>query len=76
VLQGLTCDEAAAAEPEGLAALRSSRSDMRIPGGGESLDDLQGRVVAAICEIASQHRGGEGHIRPGLLQCCSGSMLL
>eukprot|EP00775_Hariotina_reticulata_P008455 gene8455-8639_t len=57
VLQGLTFDEAAAAEPEGWAALRSARSDAKIPGDGESLDDLQVRMVDAICEIASQHRG-------------------
>ena len=45
-MQGLTREEAKAQQPAGWSALCSGRPDARIPGGGESVDDLAARVVA------------------------------
>lgn len=57
VLQGLTYAEAPQAQPDAWAALQSSSSSARIPGGGESLDDLQLRMAGALLDIAAQYPG-------------------
>ncbi|CAL8465578.1 g5114 [Coccomyxa elongata] len=57
VLEGLTGQEAAAQQPVAWSALCSGRSDARIPGGGESEDDLTARVVAGVEAIAARHPG-------------------
>ncbi|WIA37185.1 hypothetical protein OEZ86_014139 [Tetradesmus obliquus] len=57
LLQGLTYAEAPQAQPDAWAALQSSSSSTRIPGGGESLDDLQLRMAGALLDIAAQYPG-------------------
>eukprot|EP00878_Enallax_costatus_P011786 GHUV01012303.1.p1 GENE.GHUV01012303.1~~GHUV01012303.1.p1 ORF type:complete len:204 (+),score=63.17 GHUV01012303.1:210-821(+) len=57
LLQGLTYAEAPVKQPMAWATLYSDGSSTRIPGGGESLDDLQERITAALLEIASWHPG-------------------
>lgn len=57
LLQGLTYAEAPVKQPMAWAALYGDSSSTRIPGGGESLNDLQERITAALLEIASWHPG-------------------
>ncbi len=45
-MQGLTGREAEEQQPVAWSALCSGRSDARIPGGGESEEDLTARAVA------------------------------
>jgi broad specificity phosphatase PhoE len=63
ILQGLTYAEGPAVQPEAWAALQSSSDSTRIPGGGESLDDLQQRMTAALLDIAGQYPGGHACLR-------------
>jgi broad specificity phosphatase PhoE len=58
VLQGLTYADGPQAQPDAWAALQSSNSSVRVPG-GESLDDLRARLTAAVLDIAAAHPGGE-----------------
>lgn len=58
VLQGLTNSEAPLQQPEAWAALQSGNHATRIPGGGESLNDLKERLRATLLGIAAQHPGG------------------
>lgn len=60
VLHGHTHTEAMALEPDAWAALRHGGRGVRIAGGGESADDLQQRVVAAVQAIADKHPGKHG----------------
>jgi probable phosphoglycerate mutase len=57
ILQGLTYAEGPAVQPEAWAALQSSSNGTRIPGGGESLDDLQQRMTETLLDIAGQYPG-------------------
>ncbi|KAF6254738.1 pyridoxal phosphate-dependent transferase [Scenedesmus sp. NREL 46B-D3] len=57
LLQGLTYAEGPVAQPEAWAALQSSSNRTRIPGGGESLDDLQQRFTETLLDIAGQFPG-------------------
>jgi broad specificity phosphatase PhoE len=58
ILQGLTYAEGPVKQPEAWAALQSSSNSTRIPGGGESLDDLQQRMTETLLDIAGQYSGG------------------
>ncbi|WIA20793.1 hypothetical protein OEZ85_005153 [Tetradesmus obliquus] len=57
LLQGLTNKEAPMIQPEAWAALQSGDHASRIPGGGESLDELKQRLAQTLLEIAAQHQG-------------------
>ncbi|GAB4818808.1 hypothetical protein N2152v2_005854 [Parachlorella kessleri] len=57
VIQGLTYREAEVQMPEAYRALMSHSTSERIPGGGESAEDLQDRVEAALNAIARAHPG-------------------
>mmetsp|Transcript_591 Transcript_591/g.1344 ORF Transcript_591/g.1344 Transcript_591/m.1344 type:complete len:253 (-) Transcript_591:1023-1781(-) len=57
ILQGLTVREAAEQQPHAFSALRDGGTSTPIPGGGESLDQLQARVVHAVQQVAAQHPG-------------------
>ncbi|KAK9814355.1 hypothetical protein WJX72_004428 [[Myrmecia] bisecta] len=57
VLQGLTHPQAAAAEPDAYIQLTANNPDTRLPGGGESVNDLAERAGRAISKIANQHPG-------------------
>ncbi len=54
--QGLTPDEARARWPEMIDAWRSTPHTARIPG-GETLDGLRARAMAAVNELAARHAG-------------------
>jgi broad specificity phosphatase PhoE len=54
-VQGFTDSEAKKVRAEAFACMRSGQ---RIPGGGESAEDLKGRMLAAVAEIARRHPGG------------------
>jgi broad specificity phosphatase PhoE len=54
--QGLTPDEARARWPEMINAWYSAPHTARIPG-GETLDDLRARAMAAVNELAARHAG-------------------
>jgi broad specificity phosphatase PhoE len=54
--QGLTPDEARARWPEIINAWYSAPHMARIPG-GETLDDLRARSMAAVNELAARHAG-------------------
>lgn len=58
VLQGLVKQEAQVKEPTAWGTLLNGGSDARIPGGGESEEDLGSRVQKAVNEIAEAHPGG------------------
>jgi broad specificity phosphatase PhoE len=80
LLQGLIYAEAPTAQPQAWAALQSSSSSTRIPGGGESLDDLQQRMTDTLLTIAAQYPGGHAACRSGspvlLLRCSITNMIL
>jgi hypothetical protein len=57
LLQGLTNKEAPFKQPEAWAALQSGDHSARLPGGGESLDDLKQRLAETLLDIAAQHQG-------------------
>jgi probable phosphoglycerate mutase len=57
VLQGLTRTDAPFKQPEAWAVLQSGEHSARIPGGGESLDDLRQRLTETLLDIAAQHPG-------------------
>ena len=63
-LAGLTRSEAPRAAPEAGRALGSADPEAEIPGGGESMGQLQRRVAAALEEIAAEHPGGRGKASP------------
>jgi broad specificity phosphatase PhoE len=54
--QGLTPDEARARWPEIVDAWHNAPHTARIPG-GETLDDLSARAMAAVNELAARHAG-------------------
>jgi broad specificity phosphatase PhoE len=54
--QGLTPDEAGARWPEILNAWQNAPHTARIPG-GETLDDLRARAMAAVNELVTRHAG-------------------
>eukprot|EP00197_Chlamydomonas_leiostraca_P008106 CAMPEP_0202867708 /NCGR_PEP_ID=MMETSP1391-20130828/9580_1 /ASSEMBLY_ACC=CAM_ASM_000867 /TAXON_ID=1034604 /ORGANISM="Chlamydomonas leiostraca, Strain SAG 11-49" /LENGTH=232 /DNA_ID=CAMNT_0049547771 /DNA_START=6 /DNA_END=701 /DNA_ORIENTATION=+ len=56
LLQGLTPEEAVAAQPAAFEALRGGLT-ARIPGGGESAQDVHDRVAAEVQRIAALHPG-------------------
>jgi broad specificity phosphatase PhoE len=56
-LQGLTYEEAPAAQPQAWAVMQGSCVHSRIPGGGESLQELDERIAAALLDIAATHPG-------------------
>ncbi|XP_044469839.1 phosphoglycerate mutase-like protein 4 isoform X2 [Mangifera indica] len=56
-LQGLVFSEAAKICPDAHKALASQRTDMEIPGGGESLDQLYKRCTTALQRIGRKHKG-------------------
>ena len=60
VLQGLTMDEAFAQQPAAHRVLRGGPTSTRLPGGGESVDDLTQRVVREVERIAALHPGVRG----------------
>lgn len=57
VLEGLTAYEAKQTFPEAWQILASKDSKAKVPGGGESLEEVQQRVVATIEAIHSEHQG-------------------
>ncbi|XP_056860236.1 metal-independent phosphoserine phosphatase [Raphanus sativus] len=56
-LQGLYWKEGAEKEPEAYSAFFSSQNDLKIPGGGESFDQLCERSMNALVQIAKKHKG-------------------
>ena len=56
-LEGLLMNEAAEKCPEAYEALTSRDPERRIPGGGESPNDLEARAVAAVQRIGGEHSG-------------------
>ncbi len=54
--QGLTPEAAAARNPDTLHAWRMVPHQARIPG-GETLDALRGRAMAAVAELVARHSG-------------------
>eukprot|EP00873_Tetraselmis_striata_P041364 jgi/Tetstr1/461628/TSEL_006728.t1 len=58
VLQGLTKGEAHLMEPAAWSALLNGSDADRVPGGGESVEDLASRAQGAIDDIARKHPGG------------------
>ncbi|KAF6256513.1 histidine phosphatase superfamily [Scenedesmus sp. NREL 46B-D3] len=57
LLQGLSSREAPLQQPRAWAALQSGDCSARIPGCGESLDDLGQRLSVTLLEIAARHPG-------------------
>ena len=57
MLEGLTYDTAPQLQPAAWAALQSAGRSSRIPGGGESLEDMEERVVGTLEHIAAKHPG-------------------
>ncbi|KAJ3676965.1 hypothetical protein LUZ60_002689 [Juncus effusus] len=56
-LQGLTLADAQKEKPNAYKALNSQKRDQEIPGGGESLDQLNKRCISSLQKIATQHKG-------------------
>lgn len=56
-LHGLLWSEAAEKCPEAFEALTSRDPERRIPGGGESPNDLEERAVAAVRRIGGENAG-------------------
>ncbi len=56
-LTGLTRSEAAAREPAAFAALATGGVDEKLPGGGESIVELQARISGALNQVAARHAG-------------------
>ncbi|KAG7560333.1 Histidine phosphatase superfamily clade-1 [Arabidopsis thaliana x Arabidopsis arenosa] len=56
-LQGLVYQEASKIRPEAYKAFSSNRTDVDIPGGGESLDKLYDRCTTALQRIGDKHKG-------------------
>ncbi|KAF7848661.1 hypothetical protein BT93_L1756 [Corymbia citriodora subsp. variegata] len=56
-LQGLQPHVAASVCPEAYRALQSQRTDLEIPGGGESIDQLYQRCTTCLQNISMKHRG-------------------
>jgi len=54
--QGLSPGEVSASYPEMILAWRQAPNTVRIPG-GETLDEVQDRAMAAVLELCSQHLG-------------------
>jgi probable phosphoglycerate mutase len=54
--QGLSPEEVSASYPEMILAWRQAPNNVRIPG-GETLDEVQDRAMAAVLELCSQHLG-------------------
>ncbi|CAI5478416.1 unnamed protein product [Closterium sp. Yama58-4] len=73
VLEGLVRDEASQKHPEAYGVLTSKDWSQPIPGGGESLEAMYGRVTATVNRIAKEHLGqrvllvthGGGGAHPG-----------
>ena len=57
VLHGLLPVQAAEQHPEAFRCLRGGPDTASIPGGGESLVQLQARVVAGLEAVAAAHTG-------------------
>uniref|UniRef100_A0A383V9P9 Phosphoglycerate mutase-like protein n=1 Tax=Tetradesmus obliquus TaxID=3088 RepID=A0A383V9P9_TETOB len=57
LLQGLTYEAAPAAQPQAWAVMQGSCVASRIPGGGESLQELDERIAAALLDIAAANPG-------------------
>ncbi|CAI5473033.1 unnamed protein product [Closterium sp. Yama58-4] len=57
VLEGLIRDEASQKHPEAYGVLTSKDWSQPIPGGGESLEAMYGRVTATVNRIAKEHLG-------------------
>ncbi|KAI3437383.1 uncharacterized protein J3R85_005364, partial [Psidium guajava] len=57
VLQGLQPHAAASAHPEAYKALQSQQTDLEIPGGGESIDQVYQRCTASLRSISMKHKG-------------------
>ncbi|KAL4582366.1 hypothetical protein LXL04_006913 [Taraxacum kok-saghyz] len=56
-LQGLVYSEAPKIKTKAYEALQSRHTNVEIPGGGESLDQLYKRCTSCLQTIASKHRG-------------------
>ncbi|WZY70367.1 hypothetical protein YC2023_002607 [Brassica napus] len=56
-MQGLVYQEASKLRPEAYKAFSSNRTDVDIPGGGESLDKLYDRCTSALQRIGDKHQG-------------------
>ncbi|CAH1421054.1 unnamed protein product [Lactuca virosa] len=56
-LQGLVYSEAPKIKTKAYEALQSRHTNVEIPGGGESLDQLYKRCTSSLQTIASKHRG-------------------
>ncbi|CAN6478580.1 unnamed protein product [Victoria cruziana] len=56
-LQGLVFRDASKVAPEAYEIFVSSRTDLEIPGGGESLDQFHDRCISSLERIASKHLG-------------------
>jgi probable phosphoglycerate mutase len=54
--QGLSPEEVSASHPEMILAWRQAPHTIRIPG-GETLDEVQDRAMAAVFELCRQHPG-------------------
>ncbi|CAI7777656.1 unnamed protein product [Closterium sp. NIES-53] len=57
VLEGLVREEASREHPEAYGTLTSKDWSQPIPGGGESLEAMYGRVTATVNHIAKDHLG-------------------
>jgi 2,3-bisphosphoglycerate-dependent phosphoglycerate mutase len=57
LLEGTRRAEAGQQHPEAWQCLLSPVTSTKIPGGGESIDELRSRVVAALEDIAARHQG-------------------
>ncbi|KAG2263694.1 hypothetical protein Bca52824_070773 [Brassica carinata] len=57
-MQGLVYQEASKIRPIAYKAFLSNRTDVDIPGGGESLDKLYDRCTSALQRIGDKHKGG------------------
>ncbi|KAF3558562.1 hypothetical protein F2Q69_00018072 [Brassica cretica] len=55
-MQGLVYQEASKLRPEAYKAFSSNRTDVDIPGGGESLDKLYDRCTSALQRIGNKHQ--------------------
>ncbi|XP_022573076.1 phosphoglycerate mutase-like protein 4, partial [Brassica napus] len=56
-MQGLVYQEASKIRPIAYKAFLSNRTDVDIPGGGESLDKLYDRCTSALQRIGDKHKG-------------------
>ncbi|KAF8116356.1 hypothetical protein N665_0019s0036 [Sinapis alba] len=56
-MQSLVYQEASKLRPEAFKAFSSNRTDIDIPGGGESLDKLYDRCTSALQRIGDKHQG-------------------